>query len=88
MPNMKNIITSHNKKLLSVNDDMKEKGCNCRGGVSVCPLDGKCLTESLVYQATVTSGSGSSGEKKSNYLGLASTSFKDRYYNHTTSFRV
>ena len=39
-----------------------------RGGATTSPLDGKCLTVSLVYKAIIKSG-----DQKSEYIGLAST---------------
>ena len=47
-----------------------------------CPLEGKCLTSSLVYKATVKSVSG-----EMDYYGLTSNTFKERYNSHTGSFR-
>ena len=86
MPNIKTIISSHNKKVLS---DYKqpqnltqthEKECNCRNK-DQCPLEGKCLTSNVVYQATVKTETSTDS-----YVGLA-TNFKERYRNHTASFR-
>ena len=54
----------------------------CRGGISNCPLEGKCLSTSLVYKAEVDSIQGTAC-----YIGLASNTFKERYLNHTSSFR-
>ena len=48
-----------------------------------CPLDGKCLVECIVYEATV-----STTNQKNTYFGLAEGSFKSRYNNHTKSFRL
>ena len=59
MPNIHNVISAHNKAVLSkqpqLNDtnNSKSKECNCRQKDS-CPLSGKCLTYSVVYQANVT----------------------------------
>ena len=58
MPNMKNIVDGHNKKVLEKSTkkestDGAEKLCNCRSPSS-CPMKGQCLTESIIYQATVT----------------------------------
>ena len=56
MPNVHQIITAHNKTILDKQIKAPEnptKECNCRYKES-CPLHGKCLTESVVYQATVT----------------------------------
>ena len=84
MPNMKSIISSHNKTLLSdyhqSQTQSSDKQCNCRKK-DQCPLDGKCLTQNVVYQATVTTQASSD-----TYVGLA-TNFKERYRNHTASFR-
>ena len=82
MPNMSSIIASHNRKIFNIKTSNSEKGCNCRGWVASCPLNGKCLTEALVYKATVQSG-----DQKAEYIGLASTSFKSRFNNHTSSFK-
>ena len=43
-------ITSHNLKLLK--GPTAEPGCNCRDKDS-CPLEGKCLTDAIVYQGTI-----------------------------------
>ena len=84
MSNMKSIISSHNKALLSdyqqSQTQTSNKEYNCRKEAQ-CPQDGKCLTQSVVYQATVTTQTSSES-----YVGLA-TNFKGRYRNHTASFR-
>ena len=82
MPNMSSVISSHNKKILGQSNNLTEAGCNCRRG-TVCPLDGKCLTESLIYKATVESD-----QTSSTYIGQASTTFKTRYNNHKSSFNL
>ena len=58
--------------------------CNCRKKPD-CPLAGQCRVNNLVYQATVTTKE--NPPIKETYVGLASTQFKDRYRNHTKSFR-
>ena len=64
LPNMKQIISAHNRKVLAnikppipVEDPPQQKTCNCtrrtmeeNGG---CPLQGKCLMTNVVYQADV-----------------------------------
>ena len=80
MPNMARIISGHNKKVIKSYQPLAEKGCNCRMRHE-CPLDGKCLTDNLVYKSTVKT----SGEEKE-YLGLTSTTFKHRYNTHKSSF--
>ena len=47
----------HNKKNLNIyNNRMKKKTtpCNCRVKAT-CPLDNKCLTKNVIYEATITS---------------------------------
>lgn len=86
MANVDKIITTHNKSVLSkepkTNTNTKDK-CNCRRKDS-CPLAGKCLTESIVYQATVTRDDTKENET---YVGHTEGPFKSRYNNHTSSFR-
>lgn len=82
MPNMKSIISSHNKHVLSnANAQTPQPDtCNCRKKPD-CPLEGKCLQTNVIYQATVTTET-----TTETYVGLA-TNFKERYGNHKTSFR-
>ena len=54
MPNMSQVLTSHNVKIAKQQVQQTPPGCNCQGGPAVCPLDGACQTSSLVYEATVT----------------------------------
>ena len=83
MQNMVKIIIGHNKmKVLNKQNTMKEKAWNCRGGEAACLLDGKCLTDSLVYKATVKT----TGNEEKHYLGLASITFKSRLTNLKSSF--
>ena len=79
MPNMKSIISSQNKALLSdyhrLQTQTSDKECNCRK-TDQCPLDRKCLTQNVVSQETVSTQTSSES-----YVGLA-TNFKERYRNH------
>ena len=59
------------------------KKCNCRKG-NECPVDGNCLDEGVVYQATIRRGDG----QTDTYIGLTATSFKDRWHNHKSSFKT
>ena len=83
MPNMKNIINSHNKKMISTKYQTEERGktCNCRQK-NLCPLHGECLTEDIVYKATVQTQ-----HERAEYIGIASGQFKTRYNNHTKSLK-
>ena len=80
LPNMQSIISGHNKKVLGSGQRLVEKGCNCRVPRD-CPLDGRCLSNDVIYKNTVTS---SDGVKE--YIGLTSTSFKTRFTAHKASF--
>ena len=62
MPNVHRIVSGHNKTILNKRNKTettknqrteKSSECNCRKKDS-CPLPSKCLTSSIVYQATVT----------------------------------
>ena len=46
-------------------------------------MGGQCQKTGVVYQAEVKSEDG----KVETYIGLSATSFKDRYRNHTLTFR-
>ena len=80
MPNMERIISGHNKKMVGQTPLLKEKGCNCRRPQE-CPLDGRCQTSDIIYKSSVKSGSSTR-----EYIGLTSTSFKQRYTAHKASF--
>ena len=81
MPNMKNIIDSHNKKIINKDQAEEKRRCNCRQK-NQCPMKGECLVEDAVYKATVETRQGNA-----TYIGIASGQFKTRYNNHTKSFR-
>ena len=83
-PNMKQIISSHNAQIQTKtkNESVPEKKCNCQSKKK-CPLDGKCLEDCVVYQATVTE---TKTNKTETYVGLTADPFKTRYNNHTKSF--
>ena len=86
MENMGAIISKHNKKILSNNNtnDNSDKLCNCRSQQN-CPLDNKCLTTSLIYNAQVTSTTANQTTTK-NYIGLTEGTFKQRYTQHKSTF--
>ena len=87
IPNMKNIITKHNKSVITkskpAQNDKAQKDCNCRDKQK-CPLNNKCQTSSVIYQATVTMEDNNSSET---YIGLTENSFKSRYAGHLTTFK-
>ncbi|KAL9986499.1 hypothetical protein ACROYT_G000660 [Oculina patagonica] len=84
MSNVKTIISSHNKAQIRKTTNQSEEidnNCNCRKKNS-CPLEGNCNVRSIVYQAEVVTP-----QTKETYIGLCDTTFKERYRNHTCSFR-
>lgn len=81
--NMGNIINSHNAHIRSKEKEATtKKMCNCRKRDD-CPLNGKCLSKSIVYKAEVKSGN-----IVKQYIGLAGNTFKERFNNHTKSIRL
>ena len=49
-----------------------------------CPLNGRCLQESVVYQAVVER---QDNKEQQSYIGLKEGPFKLRYNNHNNTFR-
>ena len=82
MPNLKKEINRHNNKILKPKPTTIEAGCNSNVETD-CPMPGKCLTDRLVYKATVN---GPDIEPET-YTGVTKNTFKKRYYGHTSSFR-
>ena len=85
MPNMKAEIHKQNKNTLEKAQQKQTDTqlCNC-ASKKQCPLNGQCLTESIVYQANITANI--PGYKEKVYLGVSETTFKVRYGNHKKSF--
>ena len=79
MSNMAKIIKSHNAKILGKVDasSSSDKQCNCRKK-DLYPLNGACLTNNIVYKATVTTAPGDARV----YIGTTEHSFKTRFNNH------
>ena len=77
-PNIKTEIHKHSKNTLF---KIQQKHPDTQ---KQCPLNGQCLTESLVYQANITANI--PGYKEKVYLGVSETTFKVRYGNHKKSF--
>ena len=83
MPNIGQIIATHNRKILEAKQNDKEKTC-CRN-MDNCPLKEvkkSCATENVVYKAFVKT----KADIKT-YIGLTSNSFKTRWYGHQESFK-
>ena len=95
-PNMRQIISAHNRKVLAnikppipVEEEPAPTTCNCSkkkmeetGG---CPLQGKCLTTNVVYQAEVVETKVDGQEEVEKYVGCT-TDFKTRWRHHDKSF--
>ena len=85
LPNVARIIKAHNNRVLAKGEspDEPKRACNCRKP-DQCPLQGNCLTTSVVYKATVKA---EGNDNAKCYYGLTEDTFKARYNNHLTSFR-
>ena len=82
MNNIASIISSHNANVLAPAPEQASRTCNCRQPQN-CPLNGHCLTECVVYRASVSA----SNKPARHYYGLTEGPFKTRYNGHTRSFR-
>ena len=82
-------ISAHNREIIERERDKTEESnvnvektpdsnCSYRKKDN-CPLQGDCLTESLLYKATVDS--------KETYIGITGGTFKSRLAGHTASFK-
>ena len=83
MPSVGAIINGHNKKVLKECRPLEKGECNCMEKGN-CPLDGKCLTKGLIYEATISSDLRNYGQKV--YHGITKDKFKLRYANHKKAF--
>ena len=83
MPNMAEIVQSHNARVLTMPETPPAQTCNCSARYGPCPLNGVCLTKCLVYKATVSAPK----RRDMHYIGLAGNTFKERHYGHTSDFR-
>ena len=86
MKNMKQIIQSHNNKIMTKfhnskpsNQPTNDKLCNCRK--EQCPLDGKCQSGPMIYKATIRGGPSTKV-----YVGCTEN-YKKRLGNHKQSFK-
>ena len=79
-------LSCHNKKVLHQNRTCpNERKCNCIRK-ELCPLNGNCQAENILYEATITCNERTYGENI--YIGIAETTFKKRYSNHKRSFNL
>ena len=83
MPNIRSKINGHNKKILQPKPAEPQKLCNCLVKED-CPLNGLCLTSSILYQTTIKCSN--SKYKQKRYKGICEMTFNKRYANHKKSF--
>ena len=85
MPSMAQAVSRHNMHALHEDQQqVQQPGCNCQNGVDTCPVEGKCLTDCVVYKATVTeTGSGNA----ETYTGATCQTFKKRWDSHRFDVR-
>ena len=91
MPNMASTVSRHNSmKILSdspaqIDAPVQARvSCNCRQGLPSCPVQGKCLTDNVVYRDSVTE---TVSGKTETYTGLTGNTFKERWYKHNSDMR-
>ena len=83
--NMKQIIMSHNRKVLKPSIKDEDTKCRCRNS---CALNGACRCGPIVYKATVEQSSKTIDGVTSKTFYVGSTQeFKTRLANHESSFR-
>ena len=80
MGNVASALSSQNKNILY--PKKSEFGCNCTSKTDF-PLDSKCLTPNIVYQADIRNDS---NDEKKFYLGVSETPFKEGFRNHKKEF--
>ena len=83
LANIKSVIDAHNRKILYPSPTIGRRTCNCIN-IPQCPLQQKCLSNNILYQANITP-IGENSETKV-YYGICETTFKLRYANHKKSF--
>ena len=84
MPNVKLIVSKHNKTVLDPLVNSRERTCNCVSKEK-CPLQGKCLTSNFMYKAPLTLNRDTYKHKI--YCGITETKFKQRHAIRVRSLR-
>ena len=80
--NIQQIIKKHNKRIMKQPERTQPTiPCNCRNKTQ-CPLQGSCNTQSVIYNATVTTPT----LDTKTYIGLTEGPWKQRYSQHKLSF--
>lgn len=84
MNNIRSLITKHNTRIISKYQPQVSNthSCNCRKK-EACPLQNNCMSKDIVYKATIST---SNINDTKHYIGMTSSTFKERYRNHIKSF--
>ena len=78
MRNLKSHINASNRKKLNLKEhSTSEQQCNCENQNMVCPVNGQCKTENVVYEAQVKTS-----RISKSYIGMTSRSFIERWKEH------
>ena len=80
MGNVASVLSAHNRNILY--PKKSDFCCNCRSKTD-CPLDNKCLTPKIVYQANVRNNT---NDERKFYLRVSETPFNERFRNHKKEF--
>ena len=80
--NVSQIIKIHNKRVTKINE-RSIAPCNCRDKNN-CPMNGNCRVENVVYKCVFYA---TEKPKEHVYIGVTEGDWKQRYHNHTMSFR-
>ena len=87
LQSVKSRVNQHNRKILkkvsSETNNEPAKTCSCPRN-NVCPLNNNCLEKNIQYSAELTSNLPNYGTKI--YIGICSTTWKERLGNHKKSF--
>ena len=79
MPNLKQKVIRHNKKVILADNLQPLGACNC-----TAVIDGECQTKGVIYRAEVISQNFGT----ETYTGLTKNTFKTRFYKHRESFKT
>ena len=82
LPNIKSIINTYNRKIIYPSPTIGRRTCNCIN-ISQCPLQQRCLSNNILYQASITP-LGDNSEIKV-YYGICEITFKLGDANHKKS---
>ena len=88
--NMAQIVTRHNTKIMNKSqvttpDPKPVKECNCNKSNLPCVMGGKCVAGNVIYEGAVTRQDTGQTEY---YTGLSEPSWKLRWNNHKTNFKI